>query len=73
MTFEKIKQAYLNESYDFRLATEKQVDKLSDWLDANDYHNAAHMRWYDYQEEMECLMREAAKEFGDDFYREFGS
>ena len=64
MTFEKIKQAYLNESDDFRLATEKQLDKLSDWLDANDYHNYAHMRWHDYQEESEYLMREADREFG---------
>ena len=58
MTFEQVKQAYLNESSDFALATEKQVDKLSTWLDANDYHNAAHMRWDNDQEELRCMMAE---------------
>lgn len=73
MNFEKIKKAYLNESSDFALATEKQVDKLSNWLDANDYHNAAHMRWHDYQEDLRCEMASIAREFGDEFYREFGT
>jgi hypothetical protein len=64
MNFEKVKQAYLNESSDFMLATEKQIDKLSEWLDANDYHNAAHMRWEDDQEEWRCMQDSLAREFG---------
>lgn len=59
MTFDQIKAAYLNESFGFAMATEEQVIKLSNWLDANNYHNAAHTRWDDYQEEL----RELAAEF----------
>ena len=59
MTFEKVKQHYLAENFEFALATEAQVDKLSDWLDKNDYHNAAHMRWEMDQEELRCLMEDA--------------
>ena len=58
MTYETIKQHYLAENFEFALATEKQVDRLSDWLDANDGYNAAHMRWDDYQEELRCLAAE---------------
>ena len=58
MTYETIKQHYLDENFEFALATEKQVDRLSDWLDAKDIHNAAHMRWDDYQEELRCLAAE---------------
>lgn len=58
MTFEQVKAEYLNENFEFALATEKQVDKLSVWLDANDHHNAAHVRWEDYQEELRCLAAE---------------
>tara|TARA_R110000787_G_scaffold265503_1_gene371500 strand:+ start:123 stop:302 length:180 start_codon:yes stop_codon:yes gene_type:complete len=58
MTFEQVKQNYLAENSEFALATEVQVDKLSDWLDKNDYHNAAHMRWEMDQEELRYLMYE---------------
>ena len=58
MTFEQVKQHYLNEDFEFVFATEKQVDKLSDWLDANDKHNAAHMRWDDFKEELRCMAAE---------------
>ena len=58
MTFEQVKAEYLNENFEYALASEDQVDKLSDWLDANDYHNAAHMRWDDYQEELRCMAAE---------------
>ena len=58
MKYELIKQAYLKEYAEFALATEAQVDKLSDWLDANDYHNAAHQRWDEYQEEMRYMLAE---------------
>ena len=58
MTFEQVKQHYLAEAFEFALATEKQVDKLSDWLDANDKHNAAHMRWDNHQEELRCMAAE---------------
>jgi len=58
MTFEQVKKHYLAEEFEFALATEEQVDKLSNWLDKNDYHNAAHMRWDDYQEELRCMAAE---------------
>ena len=58
MTYEEVKKHYLEETMEFALATEKQVDRLSDWLNANDYHNAAHMRWHEYQVELEYLMSE---------------
>ena len=58
MTFEQIKKHYLEEEFEFAFATEKQVDKLADWLDANDFHNAAHMRWDDYQEELRYMRAE---------------
>ena len=56
MTFQKIRQAYLNGSSDFALATEKQVDILSEWLDKNDRDNSAHMEWEMYQEELRIEM-----------------
>ena len=58
MTFEQVKQHYLAEDFEFALATEKQVDKLSEWLDANDKYNAAHLRWDDYQEELHYMAAE---------------
>lgn len=58
MTFEQVKQHYLNEDFEFALAKEAQVDRLSDWLDANDKHNAAHMRWDEYQEELFIMAAE---------------
>ena len=58
MTFEQVKQHYLTEDFEFALATEKQVDKLSEWLDANDKYNAAHLRWDDYQEELRYMAAE---------------
>ncbi len=58
MTYEKVKQHYLSENFEFALATEAQVDKLSDWLDKNGHHNAAHMRWDEYQEELYFLSME---------------
>lgn len=58
MTFEQVKAEYLQENFEYALATEDQVDELSDWLDENDYHNAAHMRWDDYQQELQMLQAE---------------
>lgn len=58
MTFDQVKDHYLNENFEFALATELQIEKLSDWLDANGYHNAAYVRWDDYQEELRCLAAE---------------
>ena len=58
MTFEQVKQHYLSEELEYALATEKQVDQLSDWLDANDYYNSAHQRWDNDQEEMRYLAME---------------
>lgn len=57
-TFEQVKAEYLNENFEYVLATADQVDELSDWLDANDLHNYAHMRWEAYQEEMRMLRAE---------------
>ncbi len=56
MTFEEVKQAYLNDSNEYGLATDDQVDKLSYWLESNDYPNCAHTRHEDDQEEIRYLM-----------------
>jgi len=58
MTYEQVKSHYLNDQFEFALATEEQVDRLSRWLDANGKHNWAHMRWEDYQEELRCMAAE---------------
>jgi len=60
MTFDQVKAEYLNENFEFAMATEAQVYKLSEWLDANDHHNAAHIRWDDYQEELRGMAAEFA-------------
>jgi hypothetical protein len=58
MTFDQVKSEYLNENFEYALATQEQVDKLSEWLDDNDYHNAAQQRWDEYQEELDSLRSE---------------
>ena len=56
MTFEEVKQAYLNDSNEYGLATEDQVQELSYWLESNDYANCAHSRYEDDQDEIRYLM-----------------
>ena len=63
MTYEQVKAAFFQESFDLVSATEAQVEKLDEWLEKNDYDATAWERWNDMQEEMRCLRMEAEQEF----------
>ena len=63
MTYAEVKKHYFEESMEFGLATKKQVERLSEWLDENGYHNAAHMRWHEIQQELRCELKYLMEEF----------
>ena len=66
MTFNEAKQAYFNEDCTaLSMASSATMEKLSKWLDKNDYDASYCFHLYELgKEEMRCIMHEARLEFG---------
>ena len=65
MTLDQMKKHYFNEATELGMASEDDIERLSDWLEANDFDSDLAWRiWSDAAEELEYMMADLAAEFG---------